>query len=129
MKEMATHTRVGPQKRIEQLLAFNNRLTTCQNSAAVLREWNLELDRELVKIPARVLPPPNILFGNERKVPTDKRADWTSAFRDNSLFHSIELKRWFVIATPNAMGQTEMFVQALQKASNGMRFHIANPKM
>lgn len=60
---------------------------------------------------------------------TDKRADWTSAFRNNSLFNCIDLKRWFIIATSSGASQAKMFVEALQKAGHGMRFNIQNPKV
>lgn len=67
MREMAQHTRVAPNARIERLLKFNERLRTSPESARQLNEWNLGLKPELVRIPARILPYPALVFGNDRK--------------------------------------------------------------
>lgn len=66
MREMSQHTKVGAGVRIDRLLAFNQRLQQSQESSAVLRSWSLALDPDLVKIPARILEYPNIVFGNDR---------------------------------------------------------------
>lgn len=67
MKELSQHTKIGPGSRMDRLLQFNKRLANSQDSSRHLTEWNLQLDSELVKIPARVLPYPDILFGNGKK--------------------------------------------------------------
>lgn len=67
MKELNTHTKIGPANRIDRLLAFNKRLANSQESSRHLTEWNLALKPELVKIPARVLPYPDIMFGGGKK--------------------------------------------------------------
>lgn len=67
MKELAQHTKIGPASRIDRLLTFNRRLANSPDSLRPLNEWNLALEPELVKIPARVLPYPDIVFGNDKK--------------------------------------------------------------
>lgn len=67
MREMAQYTKVAPAGRIDRLLAFNKRLQQSNESSRHLIEWNLGLDPELIKIPARILPYPEIVFGNNRK--------------------------------------------------------------
>lgn len=67
MKELSQHTKIGPASRIDRLLQFNRRLANTPESLRHLTEWNLGLEPELVKIPARVLPYPDIVFGNGRK--------------------------------------------------------------
>lgn len=63
MKELGQYTKIGPGMRMERLLAFNRRLNDSAESRGVLDRWNLELDRELIKIPARLLPFPKLVFG------------------------------------------------------------------
>ena len=47
-----------------------------------LKRWDLRLSNELVKIPARVLVPEIISFGNKRVFMTKAdTVDWTNAFR------------------------------------------------
>lgn len=67
MKDVAVYTRVGPAQRIARLIEFNKRLQTTQASTDCLREWNLDLERDLVDVPARQLPPEQIKLGNNAK--------------------------------------------------------------
>lgn len=67
MKELSEHTKIGPASRIDRLLQFNRRLANSEDSSRHLNDWNLELHKELVKIPARILPYPEILFGNGKR--------------------------------------------------------------
>lgn len=63
MKSMSEHTRVGPAGRISKLLEFNNRLRRTQASVQVLQDWDLELSKEILRVPARILPNEKIVFG------------------------------------------------------------------
>lgn len=67
MKEINRFTKIGPDSRIERLLKFNERLRNCPESIGHLTRWDLELEKNLVEIPARILPYPQLLFGNNRK--------------------------------------------------------------
>lgn len=67
MRELSQHTKIGPASRIDKLLQFNQRLANSTESSKHLIDWNLGLEAELVKIPARVLPYPDIVFGNNKK--------------------------------------------------------------
>lgn len=64
MRAMAEYTRVGPQGRVKQLLAFNKRLSVTQKSMDFLKNWQLQLAEELVEVPGRQLPFEPIIFGN-----------------------------------------------------------------
>lgn len=66
MKELGQYTKIGPAVRMERLLAFNQRLNDCPESRQTLERWNLELDRELIKIPARILNFPKLVFGGDK---------------------------------------------------------------
>lgn len=97
MRELATHTRVSPQSRIEKLMSFNRRLRQESNIIKQLSDWNMELDRSLVEIPARILPPERLIVrGNNIN---SNRGDWTTDMRDKKLLNSKELRNWVVIAT------------------------------
>jgi len=61
---MSEHTRMAPDRRIDRLRVFNDRLQKSAGSVDMLKSWNLQLDSALVEIPARVLPPEKIIFGN-----------------------------------------------------------------
>lgn len=67
MKAMGEHTRLNPERRIERLRMFNQRLKRSQASVDVLTSWNMELDTNLVELPGRILPPEKIIFGPDRQ--------------------------------------------------------------
>lgn len=66
MKAVAIYTRLAPKMRIEKLLAFNSRLQGTPESNSNLQEWNFSLDKALVPVGGRVLPPEKIVFGNNK---------------------------------------------------------------
>lgn len=67
MKEISKYTKVSPKDRISRLKKFNERLRVAENSKKIFKDWNVELDTELVKIPGRILPYAKLVFGNNRE--------------------------------------------------------------
>lgn len=60
---MRPYSAMGPRQRIERLLNFNKRLNSAPDSVRALREWELNLEQSLVKIPGRVVDRQQINFG------------------------------------------------------------------
>lgn len=67
MKAMSEYTRVGPAGRIKKLIEFNRRLHITPASTKILNDWELQLEQDLVRVPARVLQNENIVFGGNNK--------------------------------------------------------------
>lgn len=65
-KDLALFIRIGPNQRVSKLLAFNNRMQTCPNSIACYRDRGLNMDKNLVDVPARELDPEMIELGGKR---------------------------------------------------------------
>ena len=63
MKDLAQHTRLSPQARVQNLLEFRQSLDRNEEAASQLSRWNMKFDEKLVDIPARVLSTQNILQG------------------------------------------------------------------
>ncbi|XP_033172824.1 protein aubergine [Drosophila mauritiana] len=126
LRAMNEHTRSPPDRRIERLRMFNNRLKSCAQSVETLKSWNIELDTALVEIPARVLPPEKIVFGNKIFV-CDNRADWTQEFRNCSMFRNVHINRWYVITPARNLRETQEFVQMCISIASKMKMNIAKP--
>jgi len=124
---MSEHTRLNPDRRIERLRMFNKRLKSCKQSVETLKSWNIELDSALVEIPARVLPPEKILFGNQKIFVCDARADWTNEFRTCSMFKNVHINRWYVITPSRNLRETQEFVQMCIRTASSMKMNICNP--
>ncbi|XP_055323202.1 piwi-like protein Siwi [Sitodiplosis mosellana] len=132
MKDVAIHTRVGPGQRIQKLIAFNNRLQSTPTSIACLRDWDLDLDRDLVDVPARQLPAEEIQLGQNAKVRADHQASWTNALQGrNSMFSSERLadKQWAVVVPQSLQRDGQAFIQCLRDVSNGMAFQVGEPQI
>lgn len=67
MKAMSQYTRMEPAMRVRKLMDFNSRLNRSPESLAVLKEWNFELERDLVSLNGRVLRNEKIVFANRIK--------------------------------------------------------------
>lgn len=128
MKAMSEHTRLTPDRRIERLRVFNQRLKQSKESTDVMRSWNIELDSALVEIPARILPPERIVFGDGKRYLCDSRADWTGEFRQTSMFSHVDIKRWYVITPRRNSRETQEFVKMCIRAAAGMKMQISEPR-
>jgi aubergine-like protein len=128
MRSMSEHTRLNPDRRIERLLKFNERLQTSSESQEVFKNWQTELDRSLVEFQARQLKPEMIYFSPSTDgVNAGDMADWTFAFRNNPMFSSVALNRWFMIFPERCSREAGDFLRCMQDSARGMRFTIADP--
>lgn len=66
MRDLADHTRVGPDGRLNHLVNFSRRLVSASKTMETLNGWKLQLGEELVEVPGRELPLEIITFGNGR---------------------------------------------------------------
>lgn len=96
MSALAEHTRVNPKSRIEKLLQFNQRLYSVPEITAEFDRWNLQLDKKLVEVPARILDDEFIYIGKGKSV-KGENADWTKGLRSNEMFVQTDLIDWFII--------------------------------
>lgn len=67
MRAMADHTRMNPDRRIERLRTFNDRLQQTEDSMRILTDWNMKLDTRLVEVKGRILDQQKIVFRDHRK--------------------------------------------------------------
>lgn len=64
---MKPWAQMAPHKRIESILNYNRRLSTTQDSQAVLKEWELGLEQRLVEVNGHLLQPETLVFGNDKR--------------------------------------------------------------
>ncbi|CAD6222562.1 GSCOCT00001028001.2-RA-CDS [Cotesia congregata] len=128
MAKLATYTRLTPERRIDRLLHFNKRL---QSDAKVVEEfskWNLKLDTNVVEIPARVITPENLVFGNMKQSAT-QTADWTRHFRSARLIVCTKLTDWILIVPERIRRDAHSFISNVVKVGQGMSFVISQPQI
>lgn len=64
-----------------------------------------------------------------RRVATDVSGDWTREFRNNSMFKTEDLKRWYVITTTKARRVTDDLIDSLIRAGRGMSMTFIKPRV
>jgi aubergine len=128
MRSLSDYTRLPPGPRIEELLKFNRRLRSTNESIQVLNDWNMDLDPNLVEFSGRVLAKQKLKFGNNRDHTADENADWGQAFRSTPMLMTENLNNWFVITSTKAAREAEQFVQQLIQVGRGMQFQIRSPR-
>lgn len=126
MQTLSAFTRLVPEKRVKALQKFNNRLQSTQESVAVLKEWKMELDSELIKVPGRELPPETIVFGNDEQVTANVKGEWIIR-NGTSMYKSVPITRWVAIYPESIKDETEKFLMELKKASNEMSCEMKDP--
>lgn len=126
MQELATYTRLNPDKRVKALKKFNNRVQTTPESVNVLREWNMELEQELMTVDARELPPEPIIFGDGVETTTNAKGEWILS---NSMYKSVPINRWMCIFPAKLADETKSFISALNGACAQMNSEITEPIM
>jgi hypothetical protein len=62
MRDLAVHTRIGPEKRVETLENFLKQINASDKVKAILSPWQTQFDKQAFRIPARQFPPENLLF-------------------------------------------------------------------
>lgn len=112
MKSLSEYTRVGAEARMGKLLAFNRRLNAQPNIVQELEQWNLKLDKDLLDIKARVLPPERILFGGNASV-TPNRGDWTREMQNKRCLVPKELREWVFIVSERDRRTAQVLLQTL----------------
>ncbi|XP_037960423.1 protein aubergine-like isoform X2 [Teleopsis dalmanni] len=108
MKSMSDHTRLNPERRLERLRNFNERL----NSSAK----------------TRILPCEKILLGRGVRYICDGKANWTREFRNCSMFCNAKISRWQVILPSRYCRETQSFVQMCIKVAKNMSLVLVPPK-
>eukprot|EP00099_Drosophila_melanogaster_P011508 NP_001285825.1 P-element induced wimpy testis, isoform B [Drosophila melanogaster] len=129
MRAMSSYTRMNPKQRTDRLRAFNHRLQNTPESVKVLRDWNMELDKNVTEVQGRIIGQQNIVFHNG-KVPAGENADWQRHFRDQRMLTtpSDGLDRWAVIAPQRNSHELRTLLDSLYRAASGMGLRIRSPQ-
>lgn len=64
---MKPYSQMVCRTRKERLLAYSNRVRNTNDSIAVLREWNLDLDSNLINVEGHKLKSETLYFGGNRE--------------------------------------------------------------
>lgn len=121
-------TRQTPEEKAKRTVALPTRIYGTPGCDQELRKHNLRMGTSLTKVPGRQLPYEEIQFGNGT-VACNESADWTMAFRNKTLYHTVDLGRWLLIMPRDLETDANNFFKILQQVARGMGFNIAKPRI
>lgn len=131
MRELANHTRLAPDVRIQRLEQFSRRMRTNTKIVDELKKWDMELASKLVEIPGRILPFENIIQGKAGNIryPSGEGVDWTRNLRSNEMLYLGACQTWVVVCPANMKRESHDFMNCLRKAASGMSLNLPMPKL
>lgn len=131
MKSLANHTKLGPDLRIQKLLAFNKRLQSTPVCVQELTDWNMKLDSKLIEFTGRLLPPEVICMNADgrTKFPAGETFDgWTRDMRSKTMLSVGQVTSWAVI-TPAKLAQTaQSFAKMIADTGRGVGMSLQRPE-
>ncbi|CAG7816213.1 unnamed protein product [Allacma fusca] len=128
MKSLGEHMHAPPSGRVAMIENFMSRVQNNPDIREYREEWGLGIEKEMVKLPGRILPPEKLGFANNQGFGADDNGDFTRAFREKAMMVSVALKEWVIIVPRRDMGAVDGFLNTLKRVSTPLQFHISDPR-
>lgn len=58
----------------------------------------------------------------------NREADWTNELRNQAMYRSVKLQRWYIVVPERARREAADFVNVLMDAARGLRVEISRPR-
>ncbi|KAL4609246.1 piwi-like protein 1 [Arapaima gigas] len=129
MKDLSAHTRLSPEQRENRLLRLVNSIHNSEEAQKELGTWGLNLDNELLTLPARILPTERIMQGPRTYGYNPWAADWSKEMRSVPLTSSRHLDNWMVFYTRRCYQEAQALLQALGRVAPPLGIRMQRPNM
>ncbi|GFO44194.1 piwi-like protein 1 [Plakobranchus ocellatus] len=133
MRDLAVHTRIGPDKRVATLEKFLNQINKDQEAQKVLRPWQMSIASNAARIPARQFPAEKLLMRdkqNQRVIEISyniKEADWSRNMRNVHLLNPVHMQNWMIVFPGRAQANAAELSECLSRVGPGMGMNIGRP--
>lgn len=126
MRDIASHTRVTPNQRIDAIRKFIARVIETESARVILENWGLRLNDDALKLEGRRLDHESIMFGKD-KIISNISGDFSQNIGNNVLFEVIDLNNWILMYTNQDFRAKEEFLTNLVKCESGMGLKWQKP--
>lgn len=121
----------NPTSRLKEIAKGLEKITT--QTQKYLEAFGVKVNLERMRIPARILEPPQIQLGNRTTIDVTENEDFEYGYtmRDMKLYSTeLRLERWgvLVLANINKRGVGK-FVYCVRETANQLGLHIAEPRI
>ena len=129
MRDLAVHTRVGPDGRMQTLNKFIARINKQEDVKLELGGWGLKFADSLLQLNARVLPAEIIHQGRNASYTYDpSKADWDRELRGKHLIDAVRLDNWLFLYTMRDEQNAQAFLTALMRVAPPMNMQVSRPQ-
>ncbi|KAM3867888.1 piwi-like protein 1 [Diretmus argenteus] len=129
MKDLATHTRLDPERRQGRLNTFISNINDNADAQAELNTWGLGFENQLLTLSGRVLPGERISQGSRMYEYNPWQADWSREMRGVPLISSPALTTWLLLYTRRNTNEAQALLQGLHKVTGPLGIHMDRPVM
>lgn len=128
MRELGNHTRVAPDKRVQNLNRFIKRVNTNESVRTEMNAWGMKFSDGLVGLTGRIVPCETIFMNQQKKmVPRDK--DFTMLVRSDPMHAVVNLQDWLVVCTRYDRDKTNEMLSVLCSVANKLGMRIQKPTL
>lgn len=96
-------------------------------SITSLKNWNLDLHDELVKMKGRILTSQKV-YCNNKQYDTGSEANWTKHVRSLPMFTSAIIRKWVVLYPQQNDYEVKAFIKTIHQVAKSMAFNIPQPE-
>lgn len=128
LKELATYTKLSPHIRLGAYKKFLQNVENTPKAKEILSDWGLTLDKDPVKITARVFDEEKIIFGNGKTGGAGDRADFSKHATTNEVLEVCDFHDWLLVYTVKDRGTATSFVQTMMKVSGPTGILVSEPR-
>ncbi|CAF4977055.1 unnamed protein product, partial [Rotaria sp. Silwood1] len=129
MKELATHTHIGPMARYEKLTEFCHDIQNNQEAKDELKKWEISLDTGLVEFDGRLLESEQILYANRSIRYKHDEADWSREGRSLKHISCKNLKNWTVFYPSSLRELGDELINALYQVCVPFGMEVEYPNV
>jgi len=124
MKDISQHTRVTPPQREQAMLKFVQNVYSNPEASEELMKWGLELDRSLLELKGRHMPPEKIVFGS-KTITASREADWGREATRENVITPVNINNWLVVYTKRDESKSLEFINTLIKVAPPMGIKVS----
>ncbi|XP_019620692.1 PREDICTED: piwi-like protein 1 [Branchiostoma belcheri] len=132
MKDLASHTRLGPGDSSKAQQGFISQLNSNPDVQKEMKGWQIEFDQNLLQLDGRTLPAEKLFYffaWFAFQFSYDRSAEWSREFRGKTLLSTRPLKDWLLIFTKRDAQIANDFKQTLEKVAGPIGIQVSNPVM
>uniref|UniRef100_A0A8R1DKX7 Piwi domain-containing protein n=1 Tax=Caenorhabditis japonica TaxID=281687 RepID=A0A8R1DKX7_CAEJA len=128
MKEIASHTRLSPQQRLEETRQLLRQFHENARVSACLNYWGIHMGDDLANVSARVLRP-EPLIGEKAKKYEGRNAEWARGVKDGGIYRGSNMRNWIVVGpnTGNCGLLIRKFIEEAKRLGDVLKVEIGDP--